>query len=53
METKKVTTFGISQFSETREVYKAPVIEMVEIQVEQGFQMSGAPFKSSNPLKEI
>ena len=37
---------------ETRkEVYEAPVIEMVEIQVEQGFQMSGVP-STQDPLKE-
>ena len=31
-----------------KEIYESPVIEMVEIQVEQGFQMSG----SYDPLKE-
>ena len=37
-----------------KEVYEAPVMEMVEIQVEQGFQMSGQPSQSLtyDPLKE-
>ena len=30
----------------TKEVYAAPVIETVEIRVEQGFQMSGGPSPS-------
>ena len=34
METNK-------EIKETREVYEAPVMEIVEIKVEQGFQMSG------------
>ena len=44
METKKELN--------TKEVYEAPVMEMVEVMVEQGFQMSGQQ-QSDNPLKEI
>jgi len=48
METNK-------EMKETREIYEAPVMEIVEIKVELGFQMSGispasAPF---DPLSEI
>jgi len=48
METNK-------EMKETIEVYEAPVMEMVEIKVEQGFQMSGETAASApyNPLKEI
>jgi len=41
---------------ETREIYEAPVMETVEIKVEQGFQMSGeiAPASATiDPLKEV
>ena len=45
METSKKPTFGISQLNkinipDKREVYESPVMEIVEVQVEQGFQMS-------------
>jgi len=59
METNNETTFGISQLNKTnipntKEVYKAPVMEIIEIQIEQGFQMSGAELSSSyDPLKEL
>jgi len=49
METNK-------EMKETGEAYEAPSMEIVEIKVEQGFQMSGettptsAPF---DPLKEL
>ena len=47
METNK-------EMEDTREVYEAPVIEIVEIKIELGFQMSGATQSSNfNPLKEI
>jgi hypothetical protein len=37
---------------ETREIYESPIVETVEVMVEQGFQMS-APSKSNpDPLKE-
>jgi len=36
---------------ETRKTYEAPVIEIVEIKVEQGFQMSGIIF-TKPALKE-
>jgi len=58
METKKETTFGISQtvFDASqlnREVYEAPIMEAVEIRVEQGFQMSGAtPTMLGKPVDE-
>ena len=49
MITKKET----NQISlDTREVYKAPIMEIVEVMVEQGFQMSGVSY-SNDPLKEI
>ena len=42
METKK-----------EKEVYEAPVMEVVEVMVEQGFQMSGTPSSvNDDPLKE-
>jgi len=34
---------------ETKEVYEAPVIEIVEVRVEQGFQASGPPGLDSPP----
>jgi len=37
---------------ETREIYDAPVIETVEVMVEQGFQMSAKPTNNPDPLKE-
>ena len=40
METSK-------KLKETGEMYEAPVMEIIEVQVEQGFQMS------EDPLKEI
>jgi len=40
METKNVL---IRAMSETREVYEAPAILSVEVEVEQGFQMSSLP----------
>ena len=51
METNK-------EMKETREVYEAPVMEIVEIKVELGFQMSGAGGVSPtsapwDPLSEI
>ena len=49
METDKDTTFSISLLNK-REEYKAPMMEIVEVNVEQGFQMSSAP--SNDPLKE-
>jgi hypothetical protein len=33
---------------DTREVYKSPVMEAIEVEVEQGFQMS-APSSPSSP----
>ena len=49
METKK----GLNRTSpETREVYEAPVMETVEVKVEQGFQMSATP-SYYDPLKEV
>ena len=45
----KDTTFSINPLS-AREEYKAPVMEIVEVNVEQGFQMSAPP--SNDPLKE-
>ena len=45
----KDTTFSISPLNKIEE-YKAPVMEIVEVNVEQGFQMSAAP--SNDPLKE-
>ena len=41
--------------NETRKEYEAPVMEIVEIRVEQGFQMSGSPEHTSpfDPLKEL
>jgi hypothetical protein len=43
METKKELN---------KEVYEAPTLEVVEVKVEQGFQMSAKP-SSNDPLKEI
>jgi len=43
METKKVLN---------KEVYEAPILKVVEVKVEQGFQMSVKP-SSHDPLKEI
>ena len=52
MKTIKETTFGISQLN--KEVYEAPVMETVEVKVEQGFQMSGQQSSSYyDPLKEL
>jgi len=39
METNKEMNRTIAP--DTREAYEAPVMEIVEIKVEQGFQMSG------------
>ena len=44
METKKEKN--------TKEVYEAPVMEAVEVVVEQGFQASGATQSPPNFLKE-
>ena len=45
METKKeVKLTGL----DTREMYEAPVIEAVEVRVEQGFQMSTVPTAPSS-----
>ena len=48
METNK-------EMKETKEVYEAPVMEIVEIKVELGFQMSGVSQASApwDPLSEI
>ena len=32
----------------TKEVYEAPVIQSVEVEVEQGFQMTGDPIDPNN-----
>ena len=45
MKTNKV-------LKDTREVYEAPVVEAVEVRVEQGFQMSGQS-TYYDPLKEV
>ena len=37
---------------ETRKTYEAPVMEIVEIKVEQGFQMSGVMYASPPALRE-
>jgi len=47
METNK----EMKEIKETREVYEAPVMEIVEIKVELGFQMSGG-FESYDSLRE-
>jgi len=39
METENKTAMAI--LPETKEVYEAPVIQTVEVRVEQGFQISG------------
>ena len=49
METNKDTMFSISPLN-IREDYKAPAMKIVEVNVEQGFQMSAA--SSNDPLKE-
>ena len=36
-----------------KEVYEAPVMEVVEVRVEQGFQMSGQQSSYYDPLKEV
>ena len=57
MKMNKETMFGISQtafrISElSKEVYEAPVMEAVEVKIEQGFQMS-ASTSYYDPLKEV
>ena len=37
---------------ETREIYEAPMMETVEVMVEQGFQMSTPSKSNPDPLKE-
>jgi hypothetical protein len=39
---------------ETREIYESPIMETVEVMVEQGFQMSAPQGSKTNPdpLKE-
>ena len=42
------------EVKETRKAYEAPVMEIVEIKVELGFQMSGASQSANDdPLKEV
>ena len=43
------------ELKETREVYEAPAMEIVEIKVEQGFLMSGESASAApyDPLKEV
>ena len=52
METinNKLTTASLS---DTREVYEAPVIEAVEVSVEQGFQASTSNSNQNHLSEEI
>ena len=40
---EKENNINMDSLAEKREVYKAPVIEMVEVRVEQGFQITTSP----------
>ena len=52
METNK--EMNRTSFLDTRKAYEAPFMEIVEIKVELGFQMSGASEAAPyDPLKEL
>jgi hypothetical protein len=42
----------MKETKETKETYEAPMMETVEVMVEQGFQMSAAAKTNPDPLKE-